>query len=97
MALADKDDVSNIKVIIFFLFQVETLLKLLTFMPTSNIEDLMEKHKKAPEKRVAQRKLAEEITLLVHGGNKINKNSHTFILALRNLIVFVYRERIITG
>ena len=46
---------------------VERLLKLFTFMPLGDIEALMAKHRKAPEKRLAQEKLAEKVTLLVHG------------------------------
>lgn len=47
--------------------EVEHLLKLFTFEKLSNIEEIMRKHKKQPEHRIAQRKLAEKVTLLVHG------------------------------
>lgn len=47
--------------------EVEKLLNLFTFLPSVEIEDIMKKHKKIPELREAQRKLAEEVTLLVHG------------------------------
>lgn len=47
--------------------EVENLLKLLTFIPLNEIKQIMEEHRKMPELRDAQRRLAEEITLLVHG------------------------------
>ncbi|CAF0794593.1 unnamed protein product, partial [Brachionus calyciflorus] len=46
---------------------VETYLKLFTFLPNNEIDDLMFKHRKNPEKFLAQRKLASETTILVHG------------------------------
>ena len=46
---------------------VEKLLKLYTFMPLEEIETLMTEHNQAPEKRVAQKKLAFEVTKTVHG------------------------------
>lgn len=48
--------------------EVEKLLKLLTFLPLSEIDSVMQEHRKVPELREAQRKLAREITLLIHGG-----------------------------
>lgn len=50
--------------------EVEKLLKLLTFVPLSEIDKLMEEHRKVPELRDAQRRLAQEITLLIHGGSQ---------------------------
>lgn len=47
--------------------EVEQLLKLLTFLPLNEIADIMEKHRQVPELREAQRKLAQELTLLIHG------------------------------
>lgn len=46
----------------------ERLLKLFTFLPQPEIDQLMALQNKDPSKRTALRKLAEEITLLVHGG-----------------------------
>ena len=46
---------------------VEKMLKLFTFLPLTEIEDAIRKHRKYPDKRHAQKKLAEQITLLVHG------------------------------
>lgn len=48
--------------------EVEKLLKLFTFIPLPEVELLMREHKKEPEKRKAQTLLAEDVTLLVHGG-----------------------------
>lgn len=51
--------------------EVERLLKLLTFVPLSEIAQLMEQHRRAPELRDAQRRLAQEVTLLIHGGKHL--------------------------
>ncbi|KAK7112154.1 tyrosine--tRNA ligase, mitochondrial-like [Littorina saxatilis] len=42
-------------------------LKLFTFLPDQDIASIMTKQQGAPENRVAQKKLAEQVTLLVHG------------------------------
>lgn len=47
--------------------EVEKLLKLFTFIPTSEITKIMEEHAKDPSKRVAQHTLAREVAMLVHG------------------------------
>ncbi|TIB11144.1 hypothetical protein E3P92_02975 [Wallemia ichthyophaga] len=46
---------------------VERFLRLLTLAPLSDIEQLMEQHKVVPEQKSAQRRLAEEVTTLIHG------------------------------
>ncbi|CAH2278281.1 tyrosine--tRNA ligase, mitochondrial [Pelobates cultripes] len=46
---------------------VERFLKLFTFLPLEEIEKIMEQHVKEPEKRVPQKRLAAEVTKLVHG------------------------------
>ncbi|TFK54458.1 tyrosyl-tRNA synthetase [Heliocybe sulcata] len=43
------------------------LLKMLTLLPMDKIEATLEEHKAAPERRVAQYLLADELTDLVHG------------------------------
>lgn len=48
--------------------EVANLLKLLTLLPLKEINEIMIAHRQMPELREAQRKLAKEITLLVHGG-----------------------------
>lgn len=49
--------------------EVENLLKLLTLLPLNEINKIMVSHRQIPELRDAQRRLAKEITLLVHGGS----------------------------
>ncbi|XP_059139676.1 tyrosine--tRNA ligase, mitochondrial-like [Physella acuta] len=51
---------------------VERYLKLFTFLPLSEIEAIMEKQNRSPEQRHAQRKLGEQVTLLVHGEDGID-------------------------
>jgi tyrosyl-tRNA synthetase len=46
---------------------VEQYLNFFTFMPVSEIQALMHMHQSHPERRLAQQKLAEEVTMLVHG------------------------------
>ncbi|XP_071444800.1 tyrosine--tRNA ligase, mitochondrial [Hetaerina americana] len=46
---------------------VERMLKLFTFEPLGVIDQLMKKHKANPELWLAQKKLADNVTLLVHG------------------------------
>lgn len=47
--------------------EVERLLKLFTFETLGTIENIMRKHQRNPEQRTAQKKLAEQVMLLVHG------------------------------
>lgn len=47
--------------------EVEYLLKMLTFRSITRINEIMEKHRENPHLRKAQEKLAEDVTLLVHG------------------------------
>ncbi|XP_063240808.1 tyrosine--tRNA ligase, mitochondrial isoform X1 [Bacillus rossius redtenbacheri] len=46
---------------------VERMLKLFTFKPLASVAALMELHQAQPEQRTAQKRLAEQVTLLVHG------------------------------
>ncbi len=46
---------------------VERLLKLFTFVELDEISSLLATHSAAPEQRIAQRRLAEEMTRMVHG------------------------------
>lgn len=43
------------------------LIRMFTFLPLAELQDLEQKHNKAPEKRLLQQKLAQEVTQLVHG------------------------------
>src|SRR5216110_2989398 len=46
---------------------VESYLKLFTFLPRQDIEEWMKRHKKDPSRREAQGKLATQVTKMVHG------------------------------
>ena len=46
---------------------IEEYLKKYTFLSKEEIEAIMEEHTKAPEKRLAQRKLAEEVIRDIQG------------------------------
>lgn len=46
---------------------VEILLKCFTFNSDAEIDAIVREHKNTPSKRTAQKKLAEDVTLLVHG------------------------------
>ncbi|KAJ1913148.1 tyrosyl-tRNA synthetase, partial [Tieghemiomyces parasiticus] len=52
---------------------VGKLLRLLTFLPQSEIDQTLEAHQSAPEKRTAQTKLADQVTALVHGAAGLHK------------------------
>ncbi len=46
---------------------VEYLLKIYTLLMPEEIEDILKRHAEAPEKRLAQKVLAREVTSVVHG------------------------------
>lgn len=46
---------------------VEYLIKIYTTLPKEKIEDILAKHNESPEKRIAQKVLAKEVTGIVHG------------------------------
>ena len=48
---------------------VEKLLKLYTFIPLDEIASIMAEHNAAPEKRIAQKRLALEVTSTVHSAD----------------------------
>jgi tyrosyl-tRNA synthetase len=47
--------------------EVEEQLKFFSLRPLAEIEELLATHAKAPEQRVAQRALADDVTTIVHG------------------------------
>lgn len=53
--------------------EVEQLLRLLTFLNGRELRELMKEHTKTPERRVAQRRLAAEVTLLLHGRDGLQR------------------------
>ncbi|CAJ1056203.1 tyrosine--tRNA ligase%2C mitochondrial [Xyrichtys novacula] len=67
----NRDKTSPFELYQFFLRQpdasVERFLKLFTFMPLAEIESLMEQQRQDPSKRLAHKRLAAEVTKLVHG------------------------------
>jgi tyrosyl-tRNA synthetase len=51
--------------------EVGGVLARLTFVPVSEIESLMGEHSAKPEQRLAQQRLADEVTALVHGPDAV--------------------------
>ncbi|XP_072256360.1 tyrosine--tRNA ligase, mitochondrial [Pyxicephalus adspersus] len=66
-----RDKTSPFELYQFFVRQqdscVERYLKLFTFLPLPEIEHIMQQHSKEPEKRIPHKRLAAEVTKLVHG------------------------------
>eukprot|EP00058_Branchiostoma_floridae_P009893 XP_002595381.1 hypothetical protein BRAFLDRAFT_119005 [Branchiostoma floridae] len=66
-----RDKTSPFELYQFFIRQpdsiMESYLKLFTFLSMTEIADIMRKHSNHPENRLAQKKLAEQVTILVHG------------------------------
>ncbi|KAM0441040.1 hypothetical protein ACHAPT_000345 [Fusarium lateritium] len=50
--------------------EVESLLKMFTFLPLENIAKTMEEHRGNPQERIAQHTLAFEVVSLIHGSQK---------------------------
>ncbi|XP_034031924.1 tyrosine--tRNA ligase, mitochondrial [Thalassophryne amazonica] len=67
----NRDKTSPFELYQFFLRQpdtcVERYLKLFTFLPLAEVDKVMEQQQKEPEKRLAHKRLAAEVTKLVHG------------------------------
>ena len=53
----------------------EKFIKIFTFLGKSVIDELINQHKKAPHMRILQKKLAAEITTIVHSEEEMNKSS----------------------
>jgi len=49
----------------------EKYIKIFTFLDKAEIEALTERHKEAPHERLLQRRLAEEITVMVHSAEEL--------------------------
>lgn len=49
--------------------QIENLLKMLSFYTLNEIQEIMIEQNKATHLRIAPQKLAEQMTILIHGGN----------------------------
>lgn len=52
---------------------IEKYLKLFTMLPLEEIAGIVAEHAAAPEKRSGQRRLAQEVTLIVHGAEETRK------------------------
>ncbi|XP_008299018.1 tyrosine--tRNA ligase, mitochondrial [Stegastes partitus] len=67
----NRDKTSPFELYQFFVRQpdasVEGYLKLFTFLPLAEVEKLMEQQREDPSKRLAHKRLAAEVTKLVHG------------------------------
>ena len=55
----------------------EKWIKIFTFLEKGEIESLIQEHQFKPEKRTLQKKLAEEITVFVHGKEELEKALET--------------------
>jgi tyrosyl-tRNA synthetase len=55
---------------------VGTYLKMLSLQPFAELEALLTEHAAAPERRLAQRALADELTALVHGAEAAQHAAH---------------------
>ena len=42
-------------------------LKLLTLLPLEEIQNILQEHTRAPEKRLGQKRLAFEVVAIIHG------------------------------
>jgi tyrosyl-tRNA synthetase len=52
-------------------------IRIFTFLPKNEIEELLSAHKNDPSKRSVQKKLAEEVTVFVHGQEEYEKAIQT--------------------
>lgn len=55
----------------------EKWIKIFTFITKDTIEELIKEHSNDPSKRVLQKKLAEELTIFVHGKEELQKAVET--------------------
>lgn len=55
----------------------ESWIKIFTFLPQAEIETLIEAHRANAAQRLLQKKLAEELTIFVHGKDEYNKAVET--------------------
>ncbi len=49
----------------------EKYIKIFTFISKEDIESLIQEHQQAPHLRVLQKRLADEVTIMVHGGEQL--------------------------
>ncbi|KAE8613202.1 hypothetical protein XENTR_v10007623 [Xenopus tropicalis] len=59
---------------------IQRFLKLFTFIPLPEIERIMEQHQAEPERRLPQKRLAAEVTKIVHGNGGLESAKRYVIL-----------------
>lgn len=64
--------------------QIENLLKLLSFFTLDEIQEIMAEQSEATHLRIAPKKLAEQMTILIHGGNFLFDCCFFFFFAFTN-------------
>lgn len=69
--------------------QAVKLFKLFSFKPFQDIQSVVTEHLKAPENRLVHMKLAEEVTLLVHGEEGLDSAKKTTQLIFSNDIEYL--------
>ncbi|MBC7534208.1 MAG: tyrosine--tRNA ligase [Ferruginibacter sp.] len=62
----------------------ESWVKIFTFLPESEVERLLEKHRLNASGRLLQKRLAEEVTLFVHGREELDKAIETTVKLFAN-------------
>ena len=63
---------------------VPRMLKLFTFLPLPEIEAIVRKHEAKPDLRYGQERLAEQVTLLLHGDNGLSLAQSTTKILFKN-------------
>lgn len=76
---------------------VEKFLKLFTFIPLSKITEIVNDHMKSPEDRRAQKILAEQVTLLVHGGKFYKKKINIVYYILLFTTIFLIEDGLLAA
>ncbi len=73
----DKNKTSSYELYQFLInfedIMMEKYLKVYTFLSKEEIEDILEQHNKHPEKRLAQKTLAQEVLTFLHGEDEYNQ------------------------
>lgn len=73
--------------------EIENLLKLLTFIPLEEIDEIMVQNRKEDHLRKAPQKLAEHLTLLVHGSKNLLIFNLNFLFTCYLLPFNIFRGR----
>ena len=72
---------------------IENLLFLMSFAPVAEIHAVLEASRKAPEKRLAQKFLARELTTLVHGTEEAEKIEAASAAAFSGVDARLWRDQ----